>query len=248
MRRPRSSVTASRLVPVSLSEDDISDFYDGFSNETLWPLYHDAIAPPRSTVWWEGYVRVNERFAEAAAAEAAEGAVWVHDYHLQLVPLFLRELRPDVRIGFFLHIPFPPQELFMRLPWRGRLRSACWPATSSGSSAGWRPRTSSPSPRRPGDQGPPCGCSRAAPSASGPSRSRSTWPSSTRSPGGPRRRALAEEVRVACSATPSPSCWAWTGSTTRRASTSGSRPTKRCSATAARSASHRHGAGRGAHA
>jgi trehalose 6-phosphate synthase len=111
---------AVRLVPVALSEADISEFYDGFSNEALWPLYHDAIRSSTfESSWWEGYVRVNEHFAEAAAVEAAEGAVvWVHDYHLQLVPLFLRELRPDVRIGFFLHIPFPPQELFMRLPWR----------------------------------------------------------------------------------------------------------------------------------
>jgi trehalose 6-phosphate synthase len=109
-----------RLVPVPLSDQDVVEFYDGFSNETLWPLYHDAIRTSTfESAWWEGYVRVNERFAEAAAEEAAEGAVvWVHDYHLQLVPLFLRELRPDVRIGFFLHIPFPPQELFMRLPWR----------------------------------------------------------------------------------------------------------------------------------
>ena len=62
---------------------------------------------------------MNERYAAAAADAAAPGAsVWVHDYHLQLVPKMLRELRPDVRIGFFLHIPFPPQELFVQLPWR----------------------------------------------------------------------------------------------------------------------------------
>jgi trehalose 6-phosphate synthase len=109
-----------RLAPVALSRQDVAEFYDGFSNEALWPLYHDAIRSSTfDSAWWEAYVRVNERFAQAAAAEAAEGAaVWVHDYHLQLVPLFLREIRPDVRIGFFLHIPFPPQELYMRLPWR----------------------------------------------------------------------------------------------------------------------------------
>jgi trehalose 6-phosphate synthase len=62
---------------------------------------------------------VNERYASAAADAAAESAsVWIHDYQLQLVPRILRELRPDVRIGFFLHIPFPPRELFMQLPWR----------------------------------------------------------------------------------------------------------------------------------
>jgi trehalose 6-phosphate synthase len=108
------------LVPVELSADDVEEYYDGFSNQTLWPLYHDvtdAVVIERE--WWDAYVQVNQRFAEAAATAAAPGAaVWVHDYHLQLVPQMLRELRPDVRIGFFLHIPFPPHELFARLPWR----------------------------------------------------------------------------------------------------------------------------------
>jgi trehalose 6-phosphate synthase len=108
------------LVPVSLSADEVAAFYDGFANDTLWPLYHDAIRTPTfEQEWWEAYVTVNERFAEAVASAAGRGAVvWVHDYHLQLVPAMLRARRPDVRIGFFLHIPFPPQELFMRLPWR----------------------------------------------------------------------------------------------------------------------------------
>ncbi|MCD0449038.1 trehalose-6-phosphate synthase [Actinocorallia sp. API 0066] len=109
-----------RLVPVTLSAEDVELYYEGFSNATLWPLYHDVIVPPefhRTT--WDAYVRVNKRFAEKAAEVAAEGAlVWVQDYQLQLVPKMLRELRPDLRIGFFLHIPFPPAELFYRLPWR----------------------------------------------------------------------------------------------------------------------------------
>jgi trehalose 6-phosphate synthase len=72
--------------------------------------------------WWEAYVAVNRRFAAHAAERAAEGAtVWVHDYQLQLVPQMLRELRPDVHIGFFLHIPFPPAELFQQLPWRRQI-------------------------------------------------------------------------------------------------------------------------------
>ncbi|MFL6113991.1 MAG: trehalose-6-phosphate synthase, partial [Catenulispora sp.] len=106
--------------PVQLSSDEVRDYYEGFSNATLWPLYHDVIVPPvfeRS--WWDSYVVVNQRFADAAAAAAAPGAtVWVQDYQLQLVPAMLREQRPDLRIGFFLHIPFPPVELFMQLPWR----------------------------------------------------------------------------------------------------------------------------------
>ncbi|CAN5231532.1 N/A [soil metagenome] len=109
-----------RLVPVPLSEAEVADYYEGFANDSLWPLYHDVIASPAfHRLWWESYRRVNRRFAEAAAAQAAQGAtVWVHDYQLQLVPAMLRELRPDLRIGFFLHIPFPPLELFAQLPWR----------------------------------------------------------------------------------------------------------------------------------
>lgn len=109
-----------RLVPVKLSQDDLTFYYEGFSNDTLWPLYHDVIQPPTfHRQWWDAYQRVNRRFADAAAAQAAPGAtVWVHDYQLQLVPKFLRELRPDVRIGYFHHIPFPPLEIFAQLPWR----------------------------------------------------------------------------------------------------------------------------------
>jgi trehalose 6-phosphate synthase len=108
------------LLPLSLSEAELQGFYEGFSNEALWPLYHDGIRPSTfDEGWWDTYVRVNERYAAAAAEVAApEAVVWVHDYQLQLVPAMLRELRPDVRIGFFLHIPFPPAELFTRLPWR----------------------------------------------------------------------------------------------------------------------------------
>ena len=108
------------LRPVRLSPDDVAQYYEGFSNATLWPLYHDVIVKPvYHRQWWERYVTVNRRFAEAASRAAAEGAtVWVQDYQLQLVPKMLRELRPDLTIGFFLHIPFPPVELFMQLPWR----------------------------------------------------------------------------------------------------------------------------------
>ncbi|MGI8694718.1 MAG: alpha,alpha-trehalose-phosphate synthase (UDP-forming) [Geodermatophilaceae bacterium] len=111
------------LVPVPLSEEEIDRYYEGFSNASLWPLYHDVVQPPEfHRSWWDAYVQVNERFAAAAAATAAKGAtVWVHDYQLQLVPDLLRKLRPDLRIGFFLHIPFPPVELFMQLPWRRQI-------------------------------------------------------------------------------------------------------------------------------
>ncbi|MFY9929349.1 MAG: trehalose-6-phosphate synthase [Streptosporangiaceae bacterium] len=108
------------LVGIGLSEEEVRDFYEGFCNATLWPLYHDVISPPVfERPWWEAYVRVNRRFADAAAKQAAPGAtVWVHDYQLQLVPQMLREQRDDVRIGFFNHIPFPGYEIFAQLPWR----------------------------------------------------------------------------------------------------------------------------------
>ena len=111
------------LHPVTLSRTELTDYYEGFSNATLWPLYHDVVAPPAfHRHWWNAYVEVNERFAEATAKVASDGAtVWVQDYQLQLVPRMLRTLRPDLRIGFFLHIPFPPVELFMQLPWRTEL-------------------------------------------------------------------------------------------------------------------------------
>jgi trehalose-6-phosphate synthase len=108
------------LHEVPLTREDIEGYYEGFSNAAIWPLYHDAIAAPTyHRHFWEPYVEVNRAFAQCVAELAAEGAtVWVHDYQLQLVPRMLRDRRPDLRIGFFLHIPFPPLELFMQLPWR----------------------------------------------------------------------------------------------------------------------------------
>lgn len=108
------------VLPVPLSQAEFEEYYEGFSNATLWPLYHDTVAFPEfHREWWEAYVLVNRRFAELTADTAAHGAtVWVQDYQLQLVPSMLRELRPDLKIGFFLHIPFPAIEIFGQLPWR----------------------------------------------------------------------------------------------------------------------------------
>jgi trehalose 6-phosphate synthase len=111
------------LVAVPLTAEEIALFYEGFSNTTLWPLYHDVIVSPEyHREWWDAYKRVNQRFARAAAEAADDGAVvFVQDYQLQLVPQLLRELRSDLKIGFFLHIPFPPTELFAQLPWRRQI-------------------------------------------------------------------------------------------------------------------------------
>jgi trehalose 6-phosphate synthase len=111
------------LHPVSLSAVEVEEYYEGFSNDTLWPIYHDVIVPPTfHRVWWNTYRAVNLRFAQAVAEVSAPGAtVWIHDYQLQLVPAMVRAMRPDVRIGWFNHIPFPPVELFSQLPWRRAL-------------------------------------------------------------------------------------------------------------------------------
>ncbi|WP_300268143.1 trehalose-6-phosphate synthase [Microbacterium sp.] len=112
-----------RLVPITLSAQEVEEFYEGFANDTIWPLYHDVIAPPQyHREWWDAYVTVNRRFAEAAASAVKEnGTVWVHDYQLQLVPEMVRSLRPDVTVGYFHHIPFPMHGLYAQLPWRDQV-------------------------------------------------------------------------------------------------------------------------------
>jgi trehalose 6-phosphate synthase len=120
---PVPDLEGLRLHAVALSVNDYEDYYEGYSNSTLWPLYHDAVETPAfHRRWWEAYHRVNRRFAQVTATHAEPGAlVWIHDYQLQLVPSMLRSLRPDLRIGFFMHVPFPPTELFMQLPRRADL-------------------------------------------------------------------------------------------------------------------------------
>ena len=112
-----------RMHAVPISASDYENYYEGYANSTLWPLYHDAVETPAfHRRWWEAYQRVNRRFAQVTADRAERDAiVWIQDYHLQLVPSMLRELRPDLKIGFFMHIPFPPAELFMQLPRRAEL-------------------------------------------------------------------------------------------------------------------------------
>lgn len=123
-----------QIRPVSVTAEQVEKFYAGFSNATLWPLYHDCVRTPQfHRRWWWPYVDVNRQFAEATAAEANPGdTVWVHDYQLQLVPAMLREMMPDVRIGFFLHIPFPPLELFAQLPWRREILTGIMGADIAG--------------------------------------------------------------------------------------------------------------------
>ncbi|WP_437307630.1 bifunctional alpha,alpha-trehalose-phosphate synthase (UDP-forming)/trehalose-phosphatase [Sorangium sp. So ce388] len=108
-------------VPVHLTASEVRRYYDGFSNDVLWPLFHYLVEKVHVDARrdWESYRAVNERFADAVAARYRPGdRVWIHDYQLTLVPAMLRERIPDARIGFFLHIPFPAAEVFRILPWR----------------------------------------------------------------------------------------------------------------------------------
>lgn len=108
------------LMEIPMNGHEVKDFYDGVCNGMFWPLYHEAsIAPTFSDDALEVYGRINQRFADCVATQAPLNAIiWVHDYHLQLVPQMLRKLRPDLRIGFFLHVPFPAAEEFQTLPWK----------------------------------------------------------------------------------------------------------------------------------
>ena len=116
-------LTAQRLVGVPLSSDQVSRYYEGFSNGVLWPLFHYLLDQvPLQVSGWESYVEVNQRFADVVAAQyQKDDLVWVHDYQLLLLPGFLRRRLPEARIGFFLHIPFPSEELFRTLPARAQL-------------------------------------------------------------------------------------------------------------------------------
>ena len=117
------ALTDMRLVAVPLTSDQVTRFYEGFSNGVLWPLFHYLLDQiPLHVGDWEGYVQANEAFADVVAAHYRPGdLIWVHDYQLLLLPGLLRERLPGARIGFFLHIPFPSEELFRTLPARDRL-------------------------------------------------------------------------------------------------------------------------------
>jgi trehalose 6-phosphate synthase/phosphatase len=112
------------LVPVHLTQKDISEFYEGFSNDVLWPVFH-YYASTYTTYkpsHWDYYQSVNEKFKEVILANAEPGdTIWIHDYQLLLLPSLIRDERPDLSIGFFLHIPFPSHEMFRLIPWRMEL-------------------------------------------------------------------------------------------------------------------------------
>ncbi len=112
-----------RLVPVHLEPELVDGYYSGFSNSILWPLFHYLLQRVEvNQSAWQAYEKANRRFARAVAKVYREGdLIWVHDYHLLLLPQLLRERLPNATIGFFLHTPFPSSEIFSILPWRREL-------------------------------------------------------------------------------------------------------------------------------
>lgn len=116
-------IKEAKCAAVSLTEQDIELFYGGFSNNTIWPLFHYF---GEYTIikqeYWDSYVKVNRKFANKVLENIEDGdKIWIHDYHLLLLPQMLKKERPDLSIGFFLHIPFPSFEIFRTLPWRNEL-------------------------------------------------------------------------------------------------------------------------------
>jgi trehalose 6-phosphate synthase/phosphatase len=110
-------------VPVPLTRIEVRDYYEAFGNGVVWPLFHSLIDRlPLRPRGWATYERVNQRFADAVLAELRpDDLVWVHDYQLMRVPGLIRAKAPEVRMGYFLHIPFPPVEIFSALPGRERI-------------------------------------------------------------------------------------------------------------------------------
>lgn len=114
------------LNPVSLTEEDINQYYFGFSNEILWPLFHDLQTRCNfDPAYWNAYQSVNRKFANIVAQNArTEDYIWVHDYQLMLVAKDLRHMGVDNKVGFFLHTPFPPLDILAKLPWRTKILEA----------------------------------------------------------------------------------------------------------------------------
>ena len=115
-----SDLKAEGMLPVFLSDDEVTNYYEGFSNEIIWPLFHYfPTLTAFSTQFFETYQAVNRKFADAVLQVAQkDDIIWIHDYQLMLLPQMLREALPDATIGFFLHIPFPAYPVYMTLAWR----------------------------------------------------------------------------------------------------------------------------------
>ena len=111
------------LKPVTLTSDEIDKYYNGFANEIIWPLFHDLQSRCNfDPDYWQSYLNVNKKFAGVVFQNTKkDDYIWVHDYHLINVARELHALKSDLKIGFFLHIPFPSLDIFLKLPWRFEL-------------------------------------------------------------------------------------------------------------------------------
>ncbi len=109
-----------RYEPLFLTAEEQAKFYEGFSNEIVWPLFHDLQSRCNfDPSYWDFYLAVNRRFAECAASVAKKNSlIWINDYQLMQVAPILRRKMPRAKLAFFLHIPFPPPDIFEKLPWR----------------------------------------------------------------------------------------------------------------------------------
>lgn len=119
------AIQKEKCISVPLSNQDIEEYYEGFSNRALWPLFHYFMEYTKfEQNEWEAYKRVNQKFADIIIGELNDGdTVWVHDYQLLLLPKMIKEKKPNTTIGFFLHIPFPSYEIFRTFPWREEILS-----------------------------------------------------------------------------------------------------------------------------
>ena len=114
------------LIPVLISEEEVKGFYEGFANAILWPLFHDLLGQCNfDPSFWYTYLEVNEKFADCVFDNSRAGDfIWVQDYQLIHVAEILRRRDEGARVGFFLHIPFPPLDILLKLPWRGQILKA----------------------------------------------------------------------------------------------------------------------------
>lgn len=114
------------LEPVHLTDSEVEGFYLGFSNEILWPLFHEFQMPCNfNPAYWDSYYSANKKFADVILNNtSSDDFIWVHDYHLIPLAKTLKESNPQLKTGFFLHIPFPPADIFFKIPWRKELIDA----------------------------------------------------------------------------------------------------------------------------
>ena len=120
IKEVENNLQEENMVPIFLTSEEVEDFYEGFSNATLWPTFHyfSQFAIYEKTLF-DAYEKVNSKYCDVVVSVAQpDDTIWIHDYQLLLLPKMVRDVFPDISIGFFQHIPFPSYEVFRVLPWR----------------------------------------------------------------------------------------------------------------------------------